>query len=143
MLLGTARDAPAGDYPSVEAPSGTLAKVTREILQAKGSHDLCAAVKRRLSDMGYENVKVNEGRISAIKLEFEDSKKAKTSHAFDLPTRHLVKMEEFFWTVVVARQIATVQRRHNLVCANPPGHKIFLGLKMSDWLSRFDWEVQF
>ena len=61
-----------------------------------------------------------------------------------LPGHAIVRFEESFWTVIIARQCMTVKWRHSEMADLPLPHEghVFLGKRVADWLMTDDFEEQ-
>ena len=64
------------------------------------------------------------------------------THNFKLPGHAIVRFEESFWKLMIARQCLTVKRRHSEMADLPLPHEghLFLGKRVADWLIRYDFE---
>ena len=64
------------------------------------------------------------------------------THNFKLPGHAIVRFEESFWKLFIARQCLTVKRRHSEMAdvALPHEGHVFLGQRVADWLMKYDFE---
>ena len=105
--------------------------------------------EKRKANKGFAMVKrkvAREGKkASAVYKREQKDRQRRTevrTHNFKLPGRHLLRFEEAFWKLMIARQCKSLKRRHNELAGVPLPHEghIFLNQKVGDWLEKFDFE---
>lgn len=64
----------------------------------------------------------------------------KRSHNFSLSWRQIGKFEEFFWKLMVLRQVMTVAKRTSKNFVVPWSKTLWFGKPLATWITDFDWE---